>query len=137
MMKKATRDEKNENGAAAPMHLGGIGTTAGTIDIPKTAIVCADAELIGPHSIHIGDDCVLHPTARIEAITGNIVLGAGNVLEEQVVIRNDYHPSLFHHEAGRFSSKTMTIGSGNLFEVRSELHNVPELGDRNLFMLEC
>ena len=49
--------------------------------------VCADAELKG--EIVLGARCFVHPKARIIAEAGPIVIGEGNIIEEQALIINE------------------------------------------------
>ena len=49
--------------------------------------VCADAELKG--EISIGQRCFVHPKARIIAEAGPIIMGDGNMIEEQALIINE------------------------------------------------
>ncbi|CAD7942418.1 unnamed protein product [Amoebophrya sp. A120] len=90
------------------------------IEISMGAVICAEAELRGEFPIVIGEDCVLHPFARVEATGGPIFLGKGNVLEEQCVLRNEGLPQGMH------------VGDHNLFEVRCFVENVQKMGDANV-----
>ncbi|CAD7937022.1 unnamed protein product [Amoebophrya sp. A25] len=89
--------------------------------IADSAVVCAEAILIGPHHIEIGESCIFHPGSRVEAISGPIFFGRDNVVEEGALIRNGNQ------------DLAMRIGNGNLFEVRSRAENLVEVGNRNIF----
>lgn len=54
--------------------------------IESKAVVPRETELKG--EIKIGSGTVLHPTAKILAENGPIIIGAGNLIEEKVIIRN-------------------------------------------------
>ncbi|CAM9548084.1 unnamed protein product, partial [Heterosigma akashiwo] len=51
---------------------------------------------------------IIHPLAKIEAVSGSIEIGEGNVIEEHAIIRNS-DPD----------SQPLQIGNGNLIEVGS------------------
>lgn len=54
--------------------------------IANGAIVCCECELQG--EIDIGTRTVIHPRAKILALSGPIVIGENNIIEEQVQIIN-------------------------------------------------
>lgn len=89
-------------------------------DIHPDAVVCMEAELRGDHKITIGANSVLHPACIIDASSGPIVIGEGNIIEEQVRISN----------ASAHSGKALVVGDYNLLEVRSEIRN-SDIGDFN------
>ena len=49
-------------------------------------MVCSESELQG--DITIGSRTVVHPRAKILAISGPIIIGENNIIEEQVQIIN-------------------------------------------------
>ncbi len=73
------------------------------VKITPGAVVCQEAELKG--EVIIGAKTVVHPKARILAEHGPIVIGEGNLIEEQTLIWNST------------PGKTMTIGDYNVFEI--------------------
>ena len=58
------------------------------VKIAPGAIVCNECELMG--DITIGSRTVVHPKARILAVSGPIVIGENNIIEEQVEIINKF-----------------------------------------------
>ena len=56
------------------------------LKIASGAIVCSESELQG--EITIGSRTVVHPRAKILALSGPIVIGDNNIIEEQVQIIN-------------------------------------------------
>jgi len=70
--------------------------------IHTKAVVCQDVDLRG--DITIGSGTIVHPKATIFAITGPIVIGTGNIIEEGAIIINR-------------KKETMRIGDENLFEI--------------------
>ena len=57
-----------------------------SVKIAPGAVVCFESKLRG--DITIGSKTIVHPKATIIAETGPIVIGEGNVIEEQAVIIN-------------------------------------------------
>lgn len=76
----------------------------------------------GPFSVVLGARCIVHESARLEALKGPIVLGDANVLEESVRIRNE-------------SNSELRIGCYNRFEVGSCVQG--SVGDCNVFKARC
>ena len=70
--------------------------------IHSKAVVCQDVDLKG--DITVGPTTVIHPKATIFAFAGPIVIGAGCIIEEAVVIVNR-------------RKEVMRIGDNNLFEI--------------------
>ena len=62
------------------------------LEIWKGAVVCVDATIEG--DVVIGAGTVVHPGARILALSGPIVIGENNIIEETAVIKNWYLISL-------------------------------------------
>jgi NDP-sugar pyrophosphorylase family protein len=58
---------------------------SGVVILSK-AIVPRETELKG--EVTVGSGTVLHPSAKILALNGPIVIGEGNIIEEKVEIRN-------------------------------------------------
>ena len=56
------------------------------IKIANGAVVCSECELQG--DIVIGARTVIHPRAKILALSGPIIIGENNIIEEQVQIVN-------------------------------------------------
>eukprot|EP01147_Barroeca_monosierra_P001629 gene1629-4764_t len=93
-------------------------------EVAGEAVVCRGAVLEGP--VRIGPGTVVHPTARIIAKGGKIVIGRNNIIEEQVIIQNQL--------VGKDVIETISIGDNNVFEVGSEFLG-QSCGSFNLF--EC
>nr|CAG4642180.1 EOG090X0I48 [Eurycercus lamellatus] len=91
------------------------------IKIAPAAIVCCESELQG--EITIGARTVIHPRAKILALSGPIIIGENNIIEEQVQIINK-------NESGENSS-VMIIGNNNVFEVDC-IVNSSKIGDNNI-----
>jgi len=83
--------------------------------IHTKAVVCQDVDLRG--DITIGSGTVIHPKVTIFAITGPIVIGANNIIEEGVIIINR-------------KKETMRIGDDNLFEIGCRVES-PSVGSFN------
>uniref|UniRef100_A0A674INQ6 Dynactin subunit 6 n=1 Tax=Terrapene triunguis TaxID=2587831 RepID=A0A674INQ6_9SAUR len=60
----------------------------GTVKIAPGAVVCVESEIRG--DVTIGPRTVIHPKARIIAEAGPIVIGEGNLIEEQTLIINGF-----------------------------------------------
>ncbi|KAM0787771.1 hypothetical protein ACM66B_003826 [Microbotryomycetes sp. NB124-2] len=86
-------------------------------DIGPRCIIANDVDLRG--DITIGAGCVLHPRATIVAVSGPIVLGTNNIVEEQAIIVNR-------------SKIVMEIGNDNHFQVGSRVES-PKVGSHNVF----
>lgn len=82
------------------------------------------SEIFEPHSssqchdVSVGSRCMIHQSARLEAVKGPIVLGEENVIEEGVIIQNEL-------------ASELRIGRGNRFEVDSCVRG--SVGDYNVF----
>eukprot|EP00038_Savillea_parva_P000295 m.95345 g.95345 ORF g.95345 m.95345 type:complete len:169 (+) comp10102_c0_seq1:132-638(+) len=87
-----------------------------TAKIAAAAVVSKLVEIVG--DVTIGDDTVVHPSCKILAEGGPIVIGSGCLIEELVTIRNT-------REA------PMTIGNGNVFEVGA-VCEAQSVGDNNV-----
>lgn len=72
----------------------------------------------------IGFKNVVHPTAKIIAECGPIVIGDYNLIEENVCIIN------------KMPGVTMTIGNQNVFEVGAQIQS-PQIGDHNVLESKC
>ena len=58
-----------------------------SLKIIPGAVVCNEAEVYG--DVSIGVRTVIHPKAKINAAKGPIIIGDGNLIEEQCVITNN------------------------------------------------
>lgn len=67
---------------------------------------------------------IVHPTAKILAESGPIIIGDYNLIEENVTIVNR-NPGL-----------TMIIGNHNVFEVGATIETC-QIGDQNVFESKC
>nr|CAG4649821.1 EOG090X0I48 [Scapholeberis mucronata]SVE93986.1 EOG090X0I48 [Scapholeberis mucronata] len=90
--------------------------TLSSAKIANGAIVCCECELQG--EIVIGTRTVIHPRAKILALSGPIVIGENNIIEEQVEIINK-------------GEETMVIGNNNVFEVDCHVES-QRIGDNNI-----
>uniref|UniRef100_A0A1I7YJF4 Dynactin subunit 6 n=1 Tax=Steinernema glaseri TaxID=37863 RepID=A0A1I7YJF4_9BILA len=89
------------------------------LTIAQGAVVVKDCILEG--EITIGTGTVVHPKATIRALTGPIVIGENNIIEETSIIENN-------HEDGF----VMKIGNENVFEVGAVV-KARSVGDHNVF----
>ncbi|XP_065567673.1 dynactin subunit 6-like [Artemia franciscana] len=93
------------------------------LKIAPGAIVCKECDLVG--DITIGTKTVIHPKAKILAEAGPIIIGDGNLIEEQTIIAN------------RLKSETqdtlpvLVIGNNNVFEVDCHIE-AAKIGDNNV-----
>lgn len=55
--------------------------------IAPDAVVSKDVEILGNNVIEIGARCVVHPRCRLDATYGDIIIGAGCILEELVIVQ--------------------------------------------------
>ncbi|XP_055329372.1 dynactin subunit 6-like isoform X2 [Paramacrobiotus metropolitanus] len=98
----------------------------GVLILPK-AIVPKETELKG--EITIGQGTVLHPSCKIIAENGPIVIGEGNIIEEKAIIRNRFPVG----EDG--TRKTLYIGSRNLLEAYSVVEG--SVGNNNSILCKA
>uniref|UniRef100_A0A8C0BQ16 Dynactin subunit 6 n=5 Tax=Telluraves TaxID=3073808 RepID=A0A8C0BQ16_9AVES len=77
-----------------------------------------------------GPRTVIHPKARIIAEAGPIVIGEGNLIEEQALIINGY-PENITPETEEVEPKPMVIGTNNVFEVGC-YSQAMKVGDNNV-----
>ena len=92
------------------------------IKICEKALVCSEyTTLTG--DILIGSKTVIHPTAKILANKGKIIIGDSNLIEEYVqIVNNDDEP--------------MIIGSQNIFEVGCYVES-KRIGNNNILESKC
>ncbi|XP_058637972.1 dynactin subunit 6 isoform X1 [Onychostoma macrolepis] len=98
------------------------------VKIAAGAVVCVESDIRG--DVTIGARTVVHPKARIVAEAGPIVIGEGNLIEEQALIINSY-PENILPDAEDFEPKTMSIGINNVFEVGC-VSQALKIGDNNV-----
>lgn len=92
------------------------------IKICEKALVCCEyTTLTG--DILIGPKTVIHPTAKILAKKGKIIIGDSNLIEEYVTIINDH-------------DEPMVIGSQNIFEVGCYVES-RQIGNNNVLESKC
>ncbi|CAH0390980.1 unnamed protein product [Bemisia tabaci] len=96
--------------------------------IAAGSVVCKDIKLLG--IVTIGAQNVVHPRASILAENGPIVIGDGNIFEEQTVIRN----KLPKDASGQ--PQTLFIGNNNMFEV-SCVCEAKAVGDNCVLEAKC
>uniref|UniRef100_A0A5F9DIP2 Dynactin subunit 6 n=1 Tax=Oryctolagus cuniculus TaxID=9986 RepID=A0A5F9DIP2_RABIT len=77
-----------------------------------------------------GPRTVIHPKARIIAEAGPIVIGEGNLIEEQALIINAY-PDNITPDVEDPEPKPMVIGTNNVFEVGC-YSQAMKMGDNNV-----
>uniref|UniRef100_A0A9L0SAB7 Dynactin subunit 6 n=1 Tax=Equus caballus TaxID=9796 RepID=A0A9L0SAB7_HORSE len=77
-----------------------------------------------------GPRTVIHPKARIIAEAGPIVIGEGNLIEEQALIINA-HPDNITPDTEDPDPKPMIIGTNNVFEVGC-YSQAMKMGDNNV-----
>ncbi|XP_028657984.1 dynactin subunit 6 [Erpetoichthys calabaricus] len=99
-----------------------------SVKIAPGAVVCVESEIRG--EVTIGPRTVVHPKARILAEAGPIIIGEGNLIEEQAVIINSY-PENITPDTEDILPKTMTIGTNNVFEVGC-ITQAMKIGDNNV-----
>uniref|UniRef100_A0A8C1P4Q2 Dynactin subunit 6 n=2 Tax=Cyprinus carpio TaxID=7962 RepID=A0A8C1P4Q2_CYPCA len=103
-------------------------TESGVVKIAAGAVVCVESDIRG--DVTIGARTVVHPKARIIAEAGPIVIGEGNLIEEQALIINSY-PENILPDAEDVEPKTMSIGINNVFEVGC-VSQALKIGDNNV-----
>ena len=54
--------------------------------IHSTAVVSDKAQITGSHIVEIGENCVIHPYAKLNADFGNVVIGKGCIIAEKAVV---------------------------------------------------
>ncbi|GAB5570195.1 dynactin subunit 6 [Prionailurus iriomotensis] len=99
-----------------------------SVKIAPGAVVCVESEIRG--DVTIGPRTVIHPKARIIAEAGPIVIGEGNLIEEQALIINA-HPDNITPDAEDPEPKPMIIGTNNVFEVGC-YSQAMKMGDNNV-----
>ncbi|XP_067413076.1 dynactin subunit 6 isoform X3 [Emydura macquarii macquarii] len=102
--------------------------TQSSVKIAPGAVVCVESEIRG--DVTIGPRTVIHPKARIIAEAGPIVIGEGNLIEEQTLIINGY-PENISPDTEEVESKPMIIGTYNVFEVGC-YSQAMKMGDNNV-----
>uniref|UniRef100_A0A4W2HM33 Dynactin subunit 6 n=1 Tax=Bos indicus x Bos taurus TaxID=30522 RepID=A0A4W2HM33_BOBOX len=102
--------------------------TQKSVKIAPGAVVCVESEIRG--DVTIGPRTVIHPKARIIAEAGPIVIGEGNLIEEQALIINA-HPDNITPDAEDPEPKPMIIGTNNVFEVGCYCQAM-KIGDNNV-----
>uniref|UniRef100_A0A8C6TXW1 Dynactin subunit 6 n=1 Tax=Neogobius melanostomus TaxID=47308 RepID=A0A8C6TXW1_9GOBI len=96
--------------------------------IAAGAVVCVESDIKG--DVTIGARTVVHPKARIIAESGPIVIGEGNLIEEQALIINSFPENIMPDIEG-LEPKTMHIGTNNVFEVGC-VSRALNIGDNNV-----
>ncbi|NP_001039059.1 dynactin subunit 6 [Xenopus tropicalis] len=99
----------------------------GNVKIAPGAVVCVESEIKG--DVTIGPRTVVHPKARIYAEAGPIIIGEGNLIEEQAFIRNSFPENIAPDSD--VEPKTMIIGTNNVFEVGC-YSQAMKMGDNNV-----
>lgn len=92
------------------------------IKICEKALVCSEYTTLRG-DILIGSKTVIHPTAKILANKGKIIIGDSNLIEEYVTIVND-------------NEEPMIIGSQNIFEVGCYVES-RQIGNNNVLESKC
>uniref|UniRef100_A0A4W3JY78 Dynactin subunit 6 n=1 Tax=Callorhinchus milii TaxID=7868 RepID=A0A4W3JY78_CALMI len=96
--------------------------------IAAGAVVCVESEIRG--DVTIGPRTVVHPKARIIAEAGPIIIGEGNLIEEQALIINRYPENVMLQKED-VEPKIMNIGTNNVFEVGCNFEAL-KIGDNNV-----
>eukprot|EP00465_Bigelowiella_longifila_P015612 CAMPEP_0185256126 /NCGR_PEP_ID=MMETSP1359-20130426/5203_1 /TAXON_ID=552665 /ORGANISM="Bigelowiella longifila, Strain CCMP242" /LENGTH=158 /DNA_ID=CAMNT_0027840493 /DNA_START=65 /DNA_END=541 /DNA_ORIENTATION=- len=91
--------------------------------IDKKAMVARRAKLKAKFDIEIGAGTFIHNDCQILALKGPIYIGSGNLIEEQVIIRNN-------------TTTPMIIGDHNYIEVGARIESL-KIGSRNKFECKC
>ncbi|XP_058882004.1 dynactin subunit 6 isoform X1 [Acipenser ruthenus] len=99
-----------------------------SVKIAPGAVVCVESEIRG--DVTIGPRTVVHPKARILAEAGPIVIGEGNLIEEQALLINCFPENIIPDKKD-VEPKTMTIGINNVFEVGC-ISQAMKIGDNNV-----
>ncbi|KAM4709920.1 dynactin subunit 6 [Discoglossus pictus] len=99
-----------------------------SVKIAPGAVVCVESEIKG--DVTIGPRTVVHPKARIIAEAGPIIIGEGNLIEEQAVIINSF-PENIAPDSADVEPKPMIIGTNNVFEVGC-YSQAMKMGDNNV-----
>ncbi|XP_063861558.1 dynactin subunit 6-like isoform X2 [Scylla paramamosain] len=99
--------------------------TNSSVKVTPGAVVCLEADYYG--EITIGSRTVIHPKARIIAEAGPIIIGEGNLIEEQAQIIN----RLPEGSEPQDPPPVMVIGNNNVFEVDSYCQ-ASKIGDNNI-----
>ncbi|XP_044925373.1 dynactin subunit 6 isoform X2 [Mustela putorius furo] len=124
----ARRRRSSDAGAASRPGAARISSCANAVKIAPGAVVCVESEIRG--DVTIGPRTVIHPKARIIAEAGPIVIGEGNLIEEQALIINAY-PDNITPDAEDPEPKPMIIGTNNVFEVGC-YSQAMKMGDNNV-----
>uniref|UniRef100_A0A8C5GPJ0 Dynactin subunit 6 n=1 Tax=Gouania willdenowi TaxID=441366 RepID=A0A8C5GPJ0_GOUWI len=99
------------------------------VKIAAGAVVCVESEIRG--DVTIGARSVVHPKARIIAEAGPIIIGEGNLIEEQALIINSYPENRTTPDSEGDEPKAMIIGTNNVFEVGC-VSQALKIGDNNV-----
>ncbi|XP_056315194.1 dynactin subunit 6 [Danio aesculapii] len=99
-----------------------------SVKIAAGAVVCVESDIRG--DVTIGARTVVHPKARIIAEAGPIVIGEGNLIEEQALIINSFPENLLPN-TDDVEPKPMIIGVNNVFEVGC-VSQALKIGDNNV-----
>ncbi|XP_036009774.1 dynactin subunit 6 isoform X2 [Mus musculus] len=116
------------------------------VKIAPGAVVCVESEIRGDVTIEcmwlssplrrntssqlFCPRTVIHPKARIIAEAGPIIIGEGNLIEEQALIINA-HPDNIIPDTEDTEPKPMIIGTNNVFEVGCHSQAM-KMGDNNV-----
>ncbi|KAF3837021.1 hypothetical protein F7725_004485 [Dissostichus mawsoni] len=106
--------------------------------IAAGAVVCVESEIRGDVTIGESPDRGA-PKARIIAEAGPIIIGEGNLIEEQALIINRQEENTYNNiypenqlpDSEGAEQKTMTIGTNNVFEVGC-VSQALNIGDNNV-----
>lgn len=115
-------------------------SSSSKIKITPGAVVCQEAELKG--EISIAAKTVVHPKARIIAENGPIIIGEGNLIEEQALLWNSTPGKSM--VIGNFNvfeigctSESLRIGNNNVAEAKSKLGPLVEVEDGCVIGNKC
>ncbi|XP_053568967.1 dynactin subunit 6-like [Bombina bombina] len=99
-----------------------------SVKIAPGAVVCVESEIKG--DVTIGPRTVVHPKAKIIAEAGPIIIGEGNLIEEQALIINSF-PENIAPDSDDVEPKPMIIVTNNVFEVGCYSQAL-KMGDNNV-----
>ncbi|KAI8999487.1 trimeric LpxA-like protein [Gaertneriomyces semiglobifer] len=101
-----------------------------SVSFPESCVICDDAQLRG--RIQFGENNIVHPKCTItcEDPAGEIVIGSGNIIEENVRIIN---------RSGLFGSlfEGVKMGNGCVMEIRATVASGTQLGDYCVIGAKC
>ena len=109
------------------------------LDIAIDAVVCTEAELVG--DVKIDSKTVVHPSVTFRASGGPIIIGQGNVFEENCVVENAGPDPMQIGDNNIFEVGVFfygkKVGSGNMMEVKATVTSGVTIGDGCVVAAAC